>query len=63
LSGQATCLSDGAGARKPPLPDGGAAHSGERRGGINDVAQRLLLSLMTLRRSSQSRPYYCCRQF
>jgi hypothetical protein len=38
LSGQETCLSDGARARNPPLPDGVAAHSGERRGGVGDLA-------------------------
>jgi hypothetical protein len=38
LSSQATYLSDGAKVRKPPLLVGVAAHSGERRGGVDDLA-------------------------
>jgi hypothetical protein len=63
LSGQLTCLSDGARAWKLPLPAGVAARSGEHRGGVNVLARLRLLSSMMLRRSSRSRPYSLSRRF
>jgi hypothetical protein len=39
LSGQATCLSDGARARKSPLPTEVATHSGQCRGGVSNLAR------------------------
>jgi hypothetical protein len=42
FSGQTTYLSDGAIAQKPPLPDGVTSLTGERGGGVDDLALKCL---------------------
>jgi hypothetical protein len=42
LSCQTISLSDGARARKSPLPDGVTSLAGEHHGGVGDLALRLL---------------------
>jgi hypothetical protein len=55
-SGQTTCLSGAARARKLPLLDGVTSLTEEPRGGVDDLALRHLLLSMLLWRSSRSRP-------
>jgi hypothetical protein len=57
FSDQITCLSGGARAQKPPLPDGVTSLTGERRGGVDDLALTHLWSSMMLQRSSRSRTH------